>query len=141
MDSLTVKFPVTVIIRVTEKYKQQAVLELQEKNRQLEQELQELDFRGRRFLADLEKNNPAQLEAGRRQVETEKTKREEARRQLLAKIKELAKLEPGAEIKQGSVESWQQIRVGDNWQHLLGATIVLEDGRVIAIRGGGADGE
>jgi hypothetical protein len=64
----------------------------------------------------------------------ERSKRLQQREQLLARMKELAKLELGTEVVQGTVEGEIEVRTGDEWGRLSGAEIVLKDGRVVAIR-------
>ena len=60
-----------------------------------------------------------------------------ARREgLLRQLKDVAKLRDGQEIPRGQVQSFYELRVGDVWPEVLSCEIVVEDGRVVAIREG-----
>ncbi|MDA8228761.1 MAG: hypothetical protein M0T74_13890 [Desulfitobacterium hafniense] len=47
----------------------------------------------------------------------------------------MGKLENGSEVLQGKVESFVQVQAGDDWNRLMNAEIVIEDGKVAEIRG------
>ena len=76
----------------------------------------------------------------RQQVETERQKRLERKSQLLDRLKDVARLEPGAEIVHGTVQGPVRVKVGDDWEKALSAEVLLEDGVVVAIREGDAPG-
>ena len=57
---------------------------------------------------------------------------------LTTKLREIARLSEGQEITQGQVQGFYEVRVGDSWSEIASAEIVLEDGRVVAIREGGS---
>jgi len=52
------------------------------------------------------------------------------------KLKEVGKLTPGEEVIHGRVESIVELKVGDDWNGVMGVEVVLEDGKVIEIRQG-----
>lgn len=138
MGSLVIHRSITVKARVTEEFKLRIAKELHEAIQQIEFETQKLEFQARRMLSQLEKQNPPQAQVFRQQLEFEKQKRVEKRESLLEKLKEIADLEVGSEVVQGSVEGPYEVRIGDDWNGLLNAEILLEDGKVVEIRG--ADG-
>lgn len=130
---LTITRPVLVKVRVTDQYKKQLAMELQQTVARLELELQQLEFQSKKIL-EVAKKNPAGAEVAVTQIDQEKQKRLDTRCQLLGRIKELGKLVNGSEMLQGKVESFVQVQVGDDWNQIMNAEIVLEDGKVVEIR-------
>ncbi|MGI5839120.1 MAG: YlqD family protein [bacterium] len=134
LPTLTIKRPVTVKAVVTEALVRQTVTELQDSLRKAEAELQHLEQHGRRLLDEMAKQNPSRLAEFRQQMTAEKAKREEARTNLLESIKKVSRLKPGEEIVQGTVDGVTEIRVGDRWEDICAAEIVVKDGVVVEIR-------
>ncbi|MEW6066360.1 hypothetical protein P378_18635 [Desulforamulus profundi] len=131
---LTITRPVLVKVRVTDSYKKSLAMELQQTAARLELELQQIELQTRK-LQEFAKKNPGGAEAALAQLEQERQKRLDTRLKLLDKIKEVGKLENGSEVLQGKVESFVQVQVGDDWNRLMNAEIVIEDGKVAEIRG------
>lgn len=130
---LTITRPVMVKVRITDQYKRSLAMELQQTVAKLELEIQQLEFQVRK-LNEMAKKNPSAAELPLAQLEQERQKRKDTRLKLLDKIKEVGKLENGTEVLQGKVESFVQVRVGDDWNQLMNAEIILQDGKVAAIR-------
>jgi len=131
---LTVKRPVVVKVKVTERFKSEMSLEIQETIRKLDAELQQLDFQLKRMVAELEKKNPAGITAARQHVEKEKQKRVEAKAKLTEQLKNVAKIAIGSEVVQGTLESITEINVGDDWNEIIGVEVVICDNKIIDIR-------
>lgn len=53
---------------------------------------------------------------------------------MMEQLKEVAGLEIGAEIVRGTMERSIVVKVGDDLNQLMGAEILLEDGKIIAFR-------
>ena len=68
-------------------------------------------------------------------VEQERAVRAEKKAQLQQEISRVQSLPLGAEIVQGTVQATANLKVGDNFDALMATEIVVEDGKVIAIRG------
>ncbi|GAB6180607.1 hypothetical protein JCM14036_19260 [Desulfotomaculum defluvii] len=130
---LTITRPVMVKVRITDQYKRALAMELQQTVSKLELEIQQLEFQTRK-LNEIAKKNPSVAEVPLAQLEQEKQKRMDTRLKLLDKIKEVGKLENGTEVLQGKVESFVQVQVGDDWNQLMNAEIILQDGKVAEIR-------
>lgn len=111
---LRIRRTVTVKAVVTEELRGRLGAELQAALAGLEAELRRLAGAG---------NDPA-----------EQARRQQQKEQVLGRMKELARLELGSEIVQGTVEGEVEVRLGDEWPRLFSAEIVLRDGRVIALR-------
>ena len=130
---LTITRPVMVKVRITDSYKKNLALELQQGAAKMELELQQLELQSLR-LQELAKKNPSSVEKALTQLEQEKQKRLDTRLKLLDKIKEVANLANGSEVLHGQVESLVEVQLGDDWQKLMNAEIVIEDGKIAEIR-------
>jgi len=104
--------PVTVKSRVTPSLRAQLAAETQKALREAEADAEKASTEGTRRDAAVKKEN------------------------LLRQLKEIARLQDGQEIVRGQVQGFYELRVGDIWPHVLSSEIVVEDGRVVAIREG-----
>jgi hypothetical protein len=131
---MTLKCPVAIKAKVTEDLKTQLAAEIQDGIKKADMELQQIEFHAKRLMTEQAKQDPQGLVAIRQQVDAEKQKRFEFKNHMLEKLKETAQLEIGAEVVQGTLERLVTVNVGDDLHKLLGAEILLEDGKVIAFR-------
>ena len=53
---------------------------------------------------------------------------------LTAKLKDAQELSLGTEIPQGTLEQTVTVKIGDNLDAMMGAEILLEDGKIVAFR-------
>lgn len=136
MDSITVTRPVIVKVRVTDGYKKAAAAEVQDALARLDSRLEQLNLQYNR-IQEMEKKNPRQAAGGLQQIDAERQKVVEARRQLTERLKEIGRLAEGQEVVHGRVESVVEIKVGDHWGKLMSVEVVLQDGQVVEIRQGG----
>jgi virulence-associated protein VapD len=135
MASIAVKRPIQVIAIVTEELKQELMQELQEAADGTQQRIEQMEFQGRRYLADVQRNNLTQAMAVRQQIEKEKTKYEDIKKELQQRMQEVTALELGSEYARGTLESEVQIAEGDNLFEKLGrAQVVIKDGVIQEIR-------
>jgi len=140
MKSLTLIRPVLVKVKVTENYKKALAAELQDAIRRVELELQHLDFQEKRMLSELEKKNPQGIPAAKQDLDQERQRRLEGRQKLIDRLKEVGQLAMGSEVIFGKMESPVELKVGDDWQQVIGVEIILQDGVVSDIRQGSAGG-
>ena len=131
---MTLKYPVTIKAKVTEDLQKELSTEIQEKIKQADVELQQIEFHAKRIMAEQAKQDAQGLVQLRHQVEAERQKRLEFKNRLLDKMKETAQLEIGSEIVQGTLERIIEVKVGDQLPQLMNAEILLEDGKVLAFR-------
>ncbi|MFZ5652236.1 MAG: YlqD family protein [Bacillota bacterium] len=126
LDSITVTRPVTVKVRVTEGYKMAVSAEIREALAGLDARAKHLDFQMKRA-------QPADLQ----KLEVESRKIMESRRILADRLKEIGRLVDGQEVVHGRVESFVEVKLGDRWDRVMSAELVLQDGQVVEIRQGG----
>ncbi|HHZ16494.1 MAG TPA: YlqD family protein [Peptococcaceae bacterium] len=134
MEKLEIKRKILVKAVVTEKFKNDLIKELQEGIQKLEAELQFIEQRTKKTITELTLKGSPQVASYKEQIEYEKMQREAAKEKMTEQIKFVSSLELGKEVVQGEVEGPVVIQVGDNWEEITKKEIVLEDGKIIAIR-------
>lgn len=133
--SLQILRPVTIKAKVTEGLKDRLAVEVREALQQLDDELQQLDTQVKR--AQLSASMSPQQQVQLRQlVESERAKRADKKAQLLEESRAITSLPLGSEIVQGTAQSLATIDVGADFDALTSIEVVVEDGKVIAIRHG-----
>ena len=134
MSTITLKCPVTVKSKVTEVLKEQMVVEIKEAIAKIDMELQQIEFHAKRLMTEQVRSDVQGLTALRQQIDGEKQKRHEMKAHLQEKMQETVQLEIGAEIVQGTMEQLVTVGEGDDLQKLMNREILLEDGKILAIR-------
>ena len=134
MSTITLKCPVTIKSKVTDVLKEQLNAEIKEAMAKIDMELQQIEFHAKRLMTEQVRSDVQGLTALRQQIDGEKQKRLELKGQLQDKLKETSQLEIGAEIVQGTMEQLVTVQVGDDLQKLMSREILLEDGKILAIR-------
>ena len=126
-----------VILRsiVTEQLKEQLKEELQSNIDEIDERIQQIDFRTQPYISELQKSNIQQAMAVRQQVNQEKEKQRSMREALLERMKQVEELELGEEVIRGTLESQVEVEEGDNLAEILGGReIVTKDDMVVEIR-------
>ena len=123
MDSISIKVPVTVKAKLTEKLKARMLEELTNGIKRAELELQQIDVEESRVMKETQpnENTPegvAQIRAIRTHFGEERQKRLEYREQAMAKKEETQKLALGAEIIQGTLERQAELKIGDDMREI-----------------------
>lgn len=135
--SLQILRPVTIKAKVTEGLKVRLAAELNDGIRQLDEELAQLESQVKR--AQLTATiNPQQQMQLRQLVEQERAARADKKAQIQDEIARIQALPIGSEIVQGTTQAAANVAVGDDFDALMATEIVVEDGKVIAIRKGEA---
>lgn len=135
--SLQIIRPVTVKAKVTEGLKARLAAQYREAVRLLDQEMQELESQVRQAQLTAAINPQQQMQL-RQLVEAERAKREDRKAQLEQELQTVNRLPLGSEIVQETVQSVVTVSVGDDFDALSNTEIVVEDGKVVAIREGEA---
>jgi len=131
---MQIKRTVTVKAKVTEALKKKMIEDLQLVAKNLDGDIARLEEKMKKFVEELTKNNPNQAVVVRQQMSLEKEQIMNNKEAVLTRAREVAKLELGAEITQGTVEGIVEVKVGDNLEELLKAEILVEDGKVLEFR-------
>lgn len=143
MNMISLKMPVTIKAKVTEKLKEKMVKELDEGIQRAELEIQQLRIQEKRVLDENGPANPDEptpqeiqrLNAIHQHFDQEQQKRAEYREQALAQKEKTESLKLGSEIVQGTLERQVDVKVGDDMRELMNVEVLVEDDKIIAIRG------
>ena len=135
MDSISIKVPVTVKAKLTEKLRAKMLKEMEEGLSRAELEVQQLGIQEKRVMQEAE-----QGELTPQAIQHINTIRQERQRRLdyieetRAHQEELQKFVEGAEIVQGTLERQVEAKVGDDMRELMNVEILVEDDKIVAIR-------
>ena len=128
---------------VTENFKDQVNAEIERNLQQIDAELQQLEFKGKRAIADIEKEAQGmdseearyQIESIRQQVEQEKIRLFQLKEEMQGQSQALKELPVGSVVTQFTVENPVEVRIGQNiFQRLEGGEILVKDGVIQEIR-------
>ncbi|HHW19082.1 MAG TPA: hypothetical protein GXX30_09340 [Firmicutes bacterium] len=122
---------VTVKSRVTPNLRAQLGAETQKAIRDIDQEISRIE-------ADLEARRTAGKSEEAVRLEKEKRELSSRREALVARLRDITRLKDGEEITRGQIQGFYDLKVGDMWPEVQACEIVLEEGRVVAIREGRA---
>lgn len=131
MERITVTRPVIIKARVTEKYKEFLLEKLAAAIEEAEREVQRVEFLAKRLQAE-KKSRPSLAEI--EQLERMRREKLEIKERLQQQYEAIKQLPPGAEIIQGRTESLVEIAVGDDAKRLNPVEIVIEEGKIVALR-------
>jgi len=128
---LTIRRPMKVYAILTESLRQGMNQELDAQMQQLDQTLDELAWQRKRAESQAGDTQSALLQ----HIEQERRRESERRTRLQEQKRDIAALPLGVEMLHSTVDAEVCISVGDVWEAKVNPEVVLQDGRVIAIRG------
>jgi len=134
MDKMVVKVPVTIKAKVTESLKAKLVSSLKDSVQQASIGMEQFEFDVKRAINEQSNVNEAGLEALQQEIAVEREKRLAAKKDVEDKLKRAEKLELGSEIGHGQIERTVEVEIGSDLEEIMGAEIVIEDGKIIAFR-------
>ena len=139
MDSISIKVPVTVKAKLTEKLKARILEELKSGIEQAQLELRQISIEEARVIKEEQPNENTpegmqEMRAIRQHFGMERQKRQEYIDQATAKKEETEKLALGAEIVQGTLERQVEIKIGDDMREIMNVEVLVEDDKIVAIR-------
>ena len=111
MAKVQVKRSIAVLVIVTEKFREELQAELREAAETAQQRIDQMEFRSRRVLADLQRADLTQAMTARRQFEAERRRQEAIRQEILNDLEEAGKLEVEASTPAGrwrARSSWRR---------------------------------
>jgi hypothetical protein len=131
MDSISIKVPVTIKAKLTEKLKERLISDFTKTSQQMELEIKQIEIDRKREL----ENNPEN--AGRIQqfFGNEIAQRRQRIAEANLRKETIEKLAIGAEITQGTLERQVELKIGDNMREIMNVEVLIEDDKIIAIRG------
>lgn len=143
VESIQLIRQIAVRAIVTENFKNQVSNEIQRNLQQIDAELQQLEFKGKRAISEIEKRAQGamtqdarvQVETIRGQVEQEKMRLLQLKEEMMGQNQALTELPIGSVVTQFTVENPVEVRIGENiFQRLEGGEILVKDGIIQEIR-------
>jgi len=135
MSSVMIKRSVVLRSVVTDQLRQELGQQLQAAADEVDRRITEMDAQTRAYITDLQRNNLQQAMSVRKQVEAQKKQQQDLRDAMLERKAAVQELENGTEVTRGTLESFVEIKVGDNLREILGGVeIITKDDEVIEIR-------
>ena len=131
MNSIKMTVPVTVKAKLTEKLRARLVEECTAVADQMQLEIKQIDIDQQREI----ERAPQHEGQIRNFFGNEIAKRQNQLEEALHRKETLEKLALGAEILQGTTERQVELKIGDNLREAMNVEILVEDDKVIAIRG------
>ncbi len=140
-NSLSIKRSITVRAVVTPSWKEEAERELSNAISTTDQQLAQLEQEGQQIVDDVrsQSSNPLdprvqdQVAQVQQQVSVKRAELEEQKRNLLQQQVQVRDLEMEEIVEQGQIESFCELKVGDNLVSKMQVSIVVRDGVVQAI--------
>ena len=141
--SLSIKRSITVRAVVTPRWKEDAERELSNAIAGSDGQLAQLEQEGQQVVDAIRSQsaNPLdprvseQVASVQEQVAAKRAELEEQKRQLLEQQRQVRELELEQIVEQGQLESFTDVRVGDNLVEKLQVAVVVRDGVIEAIEG------
>ena len=135
MDSISIKVPVTVKAKLTEKLRAKMLKEMEEGLSRAELELQQLGIQEKRVMQEAEQDElTPQAIQHINTIRQERQRRVDYVEETRAHQEELQKFAEGAEIVQGTLERQVEAKIGDDMRELMNVEILVEDDKIVAIR-------
>ncbi len=140
-NTLSIKRSITVKAVVTPAWKEEAERELSNAISNTDQQLAQLEQDGQQVVADVRSQsaNPLdprvqeQVAQVQQQVAAKRAELEEQRRNLLQQQAQVRELEMEQIVEQGQIDSFCELKVGDNLVSKMQVSVVVRDGVVEVI--------
>jgi uncharacterized coiled-coil DUF342 family protein len=133
---LAVRRSVNVVALTTESLKAQLLGEVEAAMEELQLQGQQLEFRSRRVIAELQTTNVHRLVEARREIDEARERQDVLHRELVERRRQIEALAPDTPVARGQLESIVELREGDNLaDKLRPAEIVVRDDIIISITG------
>ncbi|MFZ5943761.1 MAG: YlqD family protein [Bacillota bacterium] len=131
-----IKIMRTIVIKqvVTENFKIKAAAEIQDALKKVETDIENFDKQTKKSITELTLKGHPQINQIKQQIEVEREKLNTYKQQLLEKLKVISKINLNEEVVQGTIDGPVELKLGDNFNTLSKAEIVLKDGILIEIR-------
>lgn len=133
-----VKRPVLVKMVLTERLRKQFLHDYQRMIDKYKLEIEQLEFQSKKMLQDAVKKGPEAHKLVYGRLQQEEKSRQDKIKQYTHMISQLQLLPDGSEMLHSELESEVEVRVGDQWDKLMGKTeIIVHDGVIVEIRENG----
>ncbi|MBP7732772.1 MAG: hypothetical protein KA140_03290 [Caldisericia bacterium] len=122
---------------VTDDFKKRYAAQIKGLQNEVNVELEKIKTTEQQFLLKVNNMDYNYVMQVREQLEREKATRESTVKELDERMKEMEAMQPGTVFTQGTLDSFIDLKVGDNLEEKLGkAEIVIKDGVIQSINEG-----
>ena len=139
LSKLVLKRPVNLKVIVTPAWQEEVQQQLQNQIANIDQQMGQLEQQGQNAIAEVKKQGslqaPQQVENIQTQINQKKNEMLQQKNQLLEQMQQVQLLELGQEVQQAQMESFFEIKEGENLVQKMNIEIVMRDGVVEEIRG------
>ena len=118
MESISLQCPVTIKVKVTEKFRAKMLDKMEKQLAEVDLKLSKIDIQKKKFLEEHAEDNIQQVGAIVQKMEVDKAKG--------LKLK--------AKIIQGTMQHVFNVKVGDKMPAVMNTEIIVEDEKIIEIR-------
>lgn len=134
MESISLQCPVTIKVKVTEKFRARMLDKMEKQLAEVELKLSKIDIQKKKFLEEHAEDNIQQVGAVVQQMEIDKAKGLKLKAKLEQDIADMKHLGLGAEIIQGTMQHTFTAKIGDKMPEVMNTEIVIEDEKIVEIR-------
>ena len=146
-NSISIKRSITIRAVVTPAWKEEAERELSQAISTIDEQLSQLEKEGQQVVDEVrsQSSNPLdprvqeQVAQVQKQVSVKRSELEEQKRNLLQQQSQIRELEMEEIVEQGQIESFCDLKVGDNLVAKMQVSIVVRDGIVVSINQSGQE--
>lgn len=134
METIALQCPVTIKVKVTEKFRAKMLDKMNKELQEVELKLSKIDIQKKKFVEEHADDDMHQVAAIVQRMELDKAKGMRLRDKLTHDIADMKHLGVGAEIIQGTMQHIFNVKVGDMMPNVMNSEIVIEDDKIIEIR-------
>lgn len=134
METIALQCPVTIKVKVTEKFRAKMLEKMDKELKEIELKLSKIDLQKKKFVEEHADDDMHQVAAIVQRMEVDKAKGLRLRDKLTKDIADMKHLGIGAEIIQGTMQHVFTVKVGDKMPNVMNSEIVVEDDKIIEIR-------
>lgn len=134
MDSVNIMVPVNIKAKLTEKLKNRMIERMEEDLRNIDLELQQIDFEEQKAAGQIPQDDFQQMQMMRAHFGQVREERQNVRAQIAGQLETTKKLVLGAEIVQHQTNRIVELKIGDNIRDIHNLEVLVEDDVVVAIR-------
>ncbi len=134
MESISLQCPVTIKVKVTEKFRTKMLEKMNQQLQEVELKLSKIDIQKKKFVEEHAEDDMQQIAPIVQKMEIDKAKGMQVRERITREIADMKHLGIGAEIPQGTMQHVFTVKVGDKMPSVMNTEIVVEDDKIIEIR-------
>jgi RNA polymerase sigma factor (sigma-70 family) len=131
MESISLQCPVTIKVKVTEKFRAKMLDKMEKQLAEVDLKLSKIDIQKKKFLEEHAEDNIQQVGAIVQKMEVDKAKGLKLKAKIEQDIADMKHLGLGAEIIQGTMQHVFNVKVGDKMPAVMNTEIIVEDEKII----------